>query len=120
MKDFRKYKVWEKSHQLVLRIYELSLEFPKDETYGLTSQIKRASSSIAINIAEGCGYDTDAEFRRFLKIASGSASETEYLLILLKDLKLITEIDFEVTSNELIEIRKMLNKLIQKLKAKSQ
>lgn len=120
MKDFRKYKVWERSHLVTLMIYKLTDCFPKTEKYGLASQIQRASSSIAINIAEGCGYDTDAEFRRFLKVASGSASEVEYLLILVKDLKYINDDKFNEISSELIEIRKMLNKLIQTLKAKSQ
>ncbi len=120
MKDFRKYKVWEKSHQLTLMIYNLTDSFPKIETYGLISQMQRATSSIAINISEGCGYETDAEFRRFLKIASRSSSEVEYLLILIKDLKYIIEDKFNEVSNDLIEIRNMLNKLIQTLKAKSQ
>ena len=82
MKDFRQLKVWEKSHQLALAIYKVTKEFPKEELYGLTSQIRRASMSIPTNIAEGCGRNTDADFARFLQMAMGSASETEYQLIL--------------------------------------
>ena len=82
MKDFRTLKVWEKSHQFTLKIYSLSRNFPKDELFGLVSQIRRASSSIAINIAEGCGRGSDADFARFLQISMGSASETEYLIML--------------------------------------
>ena len=82
MKDFRTLKVWEKSHQFTLKIYSLSRNFPKDELFGLISQIRRASSSIAINIAEGCGRGSDADFARFLQISMGSASETEYLIML--------------------------------------
>ncbi|HRJ76165.1 MAG TPA: four helix bundle protein, partial [Anaerolineales bacterium] len=82
MKDFRQLKVWEKSHQLALAVYKVTKSFPKEELYGLTTQIRRASMSIPTNIAEGCGRNTDADFARFLQIAMGSASETEYQLIL--------------------------------------
>jgi four helix bundle protein len=66
MKDFRKLKVWEKSHQLTLEIYKITASFPKEEIYTLTSQIRRASISIPSNIAEGCGRGSDADFARFL------------------------------------------------------
>src|SRR5688500_19694656 len=85
MKDFRQLKVWEKAHQVALAIYKATKEFPKEELYGLTSQIRRASMSIPTNISEGCGRNTDAEFARFLQIAMGSASETEYQLLLSHD-----------------------------------
>jgi len=75
VKDFRKLKVWEKSHHLTLAVYKATALFPKDELYGLTSQIRRSGVSIAANIAEGCGRAGDAEFARFLQIAMGSASE---------------------------------------------
>jgi four helix bundle protein len=81
MKDFRQLKVWEKSHQLALAVYKITKEFPKEELYGLTSQIRRASMSIPTTIAEGCGRNTNKEFARFLQIAMGFASETEYQLI---------------------------------------
>ena len=95
MRDFRKYNIWKLSHKLTLDIYGISKDFPKTEVYGLTSQIKRAASSIPTNIAEGCGRDSDPEFNRFLTIAAGSASETEYLLILSKDLNYINTITYE-------------------------
>ena len=82
MKDFRQLKVWDKSHELALSIYRATKDFPKEELYGLTSQIRRASMSIPTNIAEGCGRNTDADFARFLQMAMGSASETEYHLLL--------------------------------------
>lgn len=78
MKDFKKLKAWEKSHQLTLAIYKVTRSFPKDELYGLTSQMRRASVSIPANIAEGCGRGSDAELARFCHIAMGSASELEY------------------------------------------
>jgi four helix bundle protein len=74
MKDFRDLKVWQKSHELTLLIYRSTKNFPKEELYGLTSQIRRSSSSIPTNIAEGCGRQTNAEFSRFLQIAFGSAA----------------------------------------------
>ncbi|HTP14049.1 MAG TPA: four helix bundle protein [Bacteroidota bacterium] len=117
MKDFRNLKVWEKAHQLSLTVYQRTREFPKDELYGLTSQIRRASFSIGANIAEGCGKDTDAELKRYLQIAMGSSSELENYLILAHDLKYVRKDDYEMMMSNLIEIRKMLNAFIQKLKA---
>ena len=86
MKDFRELKVWEKAHQLTLSVYQVSHRFPKEELYGLTSQIRRASASIPANIAEGCGKCGDAELARYLQIAMGSSSELEYHLLLARDL----------------------------------
>ena len=82
MKDFRQLKVWERAHQLTLAVYRATTTFPRDETYGLSSQIRRAASSIPSNIAEGCGRDGDAELSRFCQMARGSASELEYQLLL--------------------------------------
>src|SRR6266545_5951281 len=89
MKDFRQLKVWEKSHQLALEIYKATKNFPKEELYGLTSQLRLSSMSIPTNIAEGCGRFTDADFARFLQMAMGSASEAEYQLILARDLEFL-------------------------------
>ena len=80
MRDFRKLQVWERSH-------ELTSQFPREEIYGLTNQIRRACTSIPTNIAEGCGRESTADFARFLQIAMGSASETEYLILLAHNLK---------------------------------
>jgi four helix bundle protein len=88
MRDFRKLMVWQKAHQLTLGIYELTANFPRDEVYGLTSQVRRAAASIPANVAEGCGRDGDTELARFLRIAMGSANELEYHLILARDLGL--------------------------------
>jgi four helix bundle protein len=78
MRDFRSLKVWHKSHELTLAIYLATRSFPSDERFGLTSQMRRASSSIPANIAEGCGRDGEAELARFMQISMGSASELEY------------------------------------------
>ena len=119
MKDFRSLKVWEKAHSFTLEIYGLTRLFPKEELYGLTSQIRRASSSIPTNIAEGCGRGSDADFKRFLQIAFGSASETEYLLLLSKDLKYADSSKMEILNENIIEIKKMLSSLIQKINNKN-
>ena len=117
MKDFRTLKVWEKAHALTLAIYKSTESFPKQEMYALTNQIQRAAVSVPANIAEGCGKDSDAELKRYLLISMGSASELEYLLILAHDLAYLPENAFQSMTNDLVEIRKMLNAFIQKLKA---
>jgi four helix bundle protein len=117
MKDFRQLKVWEKSHELALAIYHITASFPRQETYGLASQLRRAASSIPSNIAEGCGRDGDAELARFCIIARGSASELEYELLLARDLKLLQPNDYQTLSQQTIEIKRMLTVLVQKLTA---
>ena len=89
MRDFRELKVWEKAHLLTLKIYKVTKGYPKEELYGLTSQLRRACVSIPTNIAEGCVRSSDADFARFLYIALGSTSELEYLIVLSNDLKFI-------------------------------
>jgi len=117
MKDFRKLKVWEKAHQLVLAVYQTTASFPRDETYGLTMQARRAASSIPSNIAEGCGRDGDAELARFCLIARGSATELEYQILLAHDLKMIPSARYEELSQQIAEIKRMLTVLVQKLTA---
>ena len=115
MRDFKKYDIWKLSHQLTLDIYSLSKGFPSSEMYGVTSQIRRASSSIPTNISEGCGRDSDAEFNRFLTISLGSASETEYLLILSKDLNYISNDSFDKLNSQVNTIKQKIYSLKQKL-----
>ena len=117
MKDFRELKVWHKAHDLTLLVYSLTRGFPREEQYGLTSQIRRSCSSIPANLAEGCGRQGNPELARFLVIAMGSASELEYHLLLAKDLKILTPKDHEVVSGRLNEVRRMLTALWQKPKA---
>jgi four helix bundle protein len=119
MRDFRELKVWEKGHLLTLAVYKATADFPREEQYGLTSQIRRASSSIPANIAEGCGRSGDAELARFLQIAAGSASELEYHLFLAKDLGMLKDSDHERLTTDATEVKRMLTSLIQKLKAES-
>jgi four helix bundle protein len=119
MKDFRKLLVWDKAHQLTLAIYHVTATFPREETYGLVSQMRRAASSIPSNIAEGCGRDGDAELSRFCVMARGSASELEYQLLLSRDLKLIPSQEYEPLTQQTVEIKRMLTVLVQKLNAES-
>ena len=116
MKDFKKLKVWEKAHKLVLHIYKITQDFPKDERYGLTSQMRRASVSIPANIAEGCGKRSDADFARFVQIAFGSASELEYHLLLSCDLGYIQTANYEILSSQVAEIKRMLSGLLKTLR----
>src|SRR5213593_2900208 len=115
MKDFRKLLVWDKAHQLTLAIYHVTATLPREETYGLVSQMRRAASSIPSNIAEGCGRDGDAELSRFCVMARGSASELEYQLLLSRDLKLIQSQEYEQLTQQTVEIKRMLTVLVQKL-----
>lgn len=117
MKDFRELKVWQKAHQLTLAVYRTTAAFPREELYGLTSQLRRAGSSIAANLAEGCGRNGDMEFARFCSMAMGSASELEYHLLLAKDLKLIKPVDYQELNQQATELKRMLTALMQKLKA---
>jgi four helix bundle protein len=119
MKDFHQLKVWEKAHQLALAIYKITGSFPKEEMYGLTSQIRRASMSIPTNIAEGCGRQTDAEFARFLQIGMGSASETEYLILLARDLGYISAEKFDNLHDATEEVKRMLASFLKTLRKTS-
>jgi four helix bundle protein len=117
LKNFRELTVWTAGYELTLETYRITSSFPKDESHGLTAQIRRASVSIPANIAEGCGRDGDAEFNRFLQIAMGSSSELECLLSLALDLRYMSSADHQALASRLTSLRKMLNALIQKLKA---
>jgi four helix bundle protein len=117
MKDFRDIKTWQKSHELTLAVYKATQTFPKDELYGLTSQLRRASSSIPANIAEGCGRGGDAELRQFLQVAMGSASELEYHLLLAHDLRYLEMPKYQGLEEQVTEVKRMLASFIQKLKA---
>lgn len=119
MKDFRKLTVWQKAHRLTLKVYEVTRKFPREELYGLTGQMRKSSSSIPTNVAEGCGRAGDAEFARFLQIAMGSASELEYQLILARDLTYLDLKEYEDLDRDTAEVKRMLARLIGKLKAES-
>ena len=119
MQDFRNLKVWEKAHNLTLDIYRSSKRFPREEIYGLTSQMRRASVSIGANIAEGSCRSGDADFARFLQMAAGSASELDYHLVLARDLDLLETADYEHLAGQAEEVKRMLASLMRKLRAES-
>lgn len=115
MRDYKKYDIWKLSHLLTLEVYKITESFPKEEIFGLTSQIRRASSSIGINIVEGCGRGSDEDFKRFLRNASGSAFEVEYILLLSKDLNYISEEKFIELTPKAEELKMKISKLILKI-----
>ena len=112
MKDFKELRVWQKAHALTLEIYQATKSFPRDEIYGLISQMRRAAVSVGANIAEGCGRRSDGELTRFLQIARGSASELEYHLLLARDLKLLANDTYQSFEKQLIEVQRMLTSLV--------
>lgn len=117
VKDFRELKVWQKAHELTLVVYQLTATFPREELYGLTTQLRCSSSSVAANLAEGSGRNGDAEFARFCSLAMGSASELEYHLFLARDLKLIQPKKYEELAPRATELKRMLTALLHKLNA---
>jgi four helix bundle protein len=106
--DFKKLKVWQKSHQLALAIYRSTTGFPDRERFGLTGQLRRAAGSIPANIAEGCGRGTDSELRRYVQISLGSATELEYHLLLAGDLGLLPSPVYEPLNAAGLEVQSML------------
>ncbi|MBN2572254.1 MAG: four helix bundle protein [Ignavibacteriales bacterium] len=115
MRNFRKYDIWNDGIELVKKIYKYTADFPKNEIFGLVSQMRRAAVSIPSNIAEGCSRNSDMEFKRFLEIAIGSAFELETQLLICDELK-ITKQRAEFI-DMLINIQKKINSLIKKIKA---
>jgi four helix bundle protein len=120
MKNFRDLLVWQKAHALTLASYRGTAEFPRQEIYGLMSQIRRCSASIAANIAEGCGKRSNAEFQRFLHIATGSASELEYHFLLAKDLGFLNLEQYKKLDESTVEVKRMLSGLIKKVESDRQ
>lgn len=117
MQDFKKLKVWEKGHQLALSVYKLTAPFPKAELYGLTSQMRRAATSVVCNIAEGCGRGGRADFGRFLQMGTGSASEREYQLLLAHDLNLLKTEEYLSLESGVVEVKRMLSSLMQRIRS---
>jgi four helix bundle protein len=116
MKDFRNLKVWEKGHKITMAIYKETKKFPKEELYGLVSQMRRAATSITTNIAEGCGKHTEKEFANYLQISMGSASEVEYLVFLSGELGYITTDNTQELIKRITEIKKMLASLLKNIR----
>ncbi len=113
MRDFKSLKVWQMSHELALSVYKSTFDYPKEEVYGLVSQMRRSASSIPTNIAEGCGRTTQQQMAYFLNIAIGSASELRYQFILAKDLNYISYQVFTEQTEMVDQVMKMLTILHQ-------
>ena len=111
--------MWEKAHVLALEVYQRTKDFPGEERYGLTSQMRRCATSVPTNIAEGCGRNGDAELGRFLQIAMGSACELEYALMLAKDLGMLKAPAHDALAPKVTEVKRMLASFIKKLIADS-
>jgi len=114
VKGFKELTVWRKAHEMTIAVYETTRSFPREELYGLTSQLRRSAASIGANIAEGCGRRSDGEMARFLQIARGSASEIEYHVLLAHDLHLLRDEEFRHFSYQADELQRMLTALIQR------
>ena len=115
MRDFRELKVWCKAHELTLDVYRISLQFPRQEIYGLISQARRAAVSIEANIAEGAGKESRSDFARFLQIALGSASEVECHLLIARDLGYLPVKEHAAVSAKVVEVKKMLTGFLRYL-----
>jgi four helix bundle protein len=119
VQDYRKLQVWRKSHDLTLAVYKATESFPQSEVFGLTSQLRRCSSSVPSNIVEGCGRGSNADFLRFLHVALGSANELEYQLLLAHDLGFIDDARHAELAAMALEVKRMLSALIVTLKGGS-
>jgi len=117
MQNYKDLKVWEKAHLFTLKVYKSTKSFPKEELYSLTNQLRRSASSIPANIAENCGKNSKQEFAHFLNIALGSSNESEYFLILSKDLTYLNEETFNTLFNIINEVKGMLIALINKVRS---
>jgi four helix bundle protein len=117
LRNYRDLEVWGKAHKLTLLLYQKSRSFPKEEFYGLTSQLRRSAISIGANLAEGCGRQTTPELARFVRIAMGSASELDYHLLLALDFGYLHADEHKVLSQELTRARKMLASLLATLES---
>ena len=117
MQNYKELKVWDRAHQLTLKVYEMSKKFPKEELYSLINQLRRCVSAIPANIAEGCGKNSQKDFVNFLNIALGSANEAEYFLLLSKDLDYLPGEEHLTLNDNINEIKAMLISLIHKVRS---
>jgi four helix bundle protein len=115
LQPFRSIAVWQKSHELTLNVFRITDVFPKTESFGLSVQLRRASMTIPLKIAEGCGQDDNSEFHRRLVQARGTCVELEYLFLLARDLRFIEPPAYDALQNQLIEVRKMLSGFMKTL-----
>ncbi|HKD86299.1 MAG TPA: four helix bundle protein [Terriglobales bacterium] len=120
MNDFRRLNVWRKAHAFTLAIYRETSNFPRQELYGITSQMRRAAASVAANIAEGCGRGGDGEFHHFLNTAAGSSVELEYFLLLANDLGMLPHSVYTHLQQDVVEVQRMLSGLLKSVNSARQ
>ena len=113
--DTSKLILWQKAHELVLKIYKITKNFPREEQFSLTSQIRRAAVSIPSNIVEGKARGSNKEYKRFLLMARGSLEETKYQLLLAKDLKYIDKKTYDEIFKDMDDVGRLLGGLIKKI-----
>ena len=116
MVDFKELKVWQKAHQMTLTSYRVTSAFPREEMYGLISQLRRATSSLGASIAEGCGRRSDGDMCRFLQIARGSTSEAEYHFLPARELHFLDQKNFKALTSQADELQRMLTGLIPSIR----
>ena len=116
MQDYRRLRVWQDAHRLTLDVYAAARTFPKTERFGLTSQLQRAAASVPANLAEGCGRGSDADFARFVQIAVGSATETDYHLLLARDLGHLSSDSHGTLEAQMTTVRRQLIALLKRLR----
>jgi four helix bundle protein len=117
MFDFRKLRIWQEGYALTLQVYQLTRSFPRDELFGLTSQMRRAANSVPHNIAEGCGRNSRPELLRFIVIAMGSASELESEVLVAQGLNFLKPPQAEILLDSIGRLRRMLTAYYQKIKS---
>jgi len=117
MQNYKDLIVWKKAHENALMIYGQTKGFPKEEQFGITSQLRRASVSIPTNIAEGCGKSTKKDFANYLQTSFGSTQEVEYLLLLCFELGYLNKIQYDKLNSITNEVKAMLISLIKKVRA---
>jgi len=116
VRNFRNLAVWQKSHSLVLALYALTARFPEAEYFGLAAQVRRAAICVPTKIAEGCSKESDTDFAKLLNIALGSVCEVEYTIILARDLKYISEADYQAMDAQINEVKRLLSGLITQMR----
>ena len=119
MRNFEELNVWKEAKSFALKVYEVSYSFPKEEIYGITSQLRRAVVSISNNVAEGCGKKTDKDFVSYLYNAMGSTKEVQSMLLLIKEIKIFVNFPFNELYNGSQKIGAMLYRLIKSTEDKN-
>lgn len=117
MRNYRDLVAWENAHRLTLAVYRNTRSFPNEERFGLTSQMRRASASIAANLAEGCGRRSDGEMGRFIQIAMGSGAELSYHFLLARDLGLLEAKVYQCLDSDLGAVMRMMSSLSYKIRS---